>query len=371
MKATIDRKAFLAVYGGVAAAAPTRSPKAILCSVLLEVSDDGSFLTATDLEVQVRCRVPGVQTRQPGSAVLPKEIGRILQSSADDTMDLTVEDDRLTVRGEHSEFSLPLEDAALFPVAGPIEGGRSCEVDATSLRAAIRRTHYAADTESSRYALGGALLECDESAMALVATDGRRLARQSIAADAINLDAVVVAPPVVPLKALKLLDKVLADTEGPVLVTWEAAGAMVRADGVEVRTRLVEGRFPRYQDVFPAEGSIRARIAMEAGRLRAATDQAAIVTSVESRTVVFRFEAGMLRLAAESAHVGSSNVELPIDHDGDSIEMSFDPRYLTEGLKPLEDDAIVTVGLIDGKNAAVLLTEDGFSYVVMPMTKDK
>ena len=123
-----------------------------------------------------------------------------------------------------------------------------------------------------------------------------------------------------------------------------------------IYSRLVEGRFPRYQDVFPA--NVEVKIPLEAGPLRLAVEQASIVTSEESRGVDFQFGAGVLKLASQAADVGSSHVELPIAYEGKTVEITFDPRYLADALKTLDDNAAITAELIDSKNAAVFKTDD-------------
>ena len=79
---------------------------------------------------------------------------------------------------------------------------------------------------------------------------------------------------------------------------------------------------------------------------------------------------GAILLASQATDVGSSNVELPIDYAGEPVEITFDPRYLSDALKTLEDTASITAELIDAKNAAVFKTEDQYTYVVMPLTRD-
>ena len=110
---------------------------------------------------------------------------------------------------------------------------------------------------------------------------------------------------------------------------------------------------------------------MEAGSLRMAVEQASIVTSEESRGVDFQFGSGVLRLMSQSADVGSSHVELPIAYDGKAVEITFDPRYLVDALKTLDDTTAITAELIDSKNAAVFKTDDHYTYVVMPLTRER
>jgi DNA polymerase-3 subunit beta len=93
------------------------------------------------------------------------------------------------------------------------------------------------------------------------------------------------------------------------------------------------------------------------------------VTSEDSRGVDFSFGSGVLKLSCQSADVGRSQVELPIDYEGKTVEITFDPRYLIDALKTLDDTAAITAELIDAKNAAVFKTDDHYTYVVMPLTR--
>ena len=142
----------------------------------------------------------------------------------------------------------------------------------------------------------------------------------------------------IPVKALKLIERNLADDDIDVhLAIQSGAAVLVRTERAVIYSRLVEGRFPRYQDVFPA--SVEVKIPLEAGPLRLAVEQASIITSEESRGVDFQFCDGALKLTSQAADVGSSHVELPIAYEGKMLEITFDPRYLADALKTLDDNA--------------------------------
>jgi DNA polymerase-3 subunit beta len=176
--------------------------------------------------------------------------------------------------------------------------------------------------------------------------------------------------PVVPVKALKLLERNLLDDDPPVHLAFQGGSAiLVRTDRAVVYSRLLEGRFPRYQDVFPSQ--VESRIPLEVGPLHSAVEQAAIVTSEESRGVDFAFGRDLLKLTSQAPDQGSSDVQLPIAYDGKTIEITFDPRYLADSLKTLDPALPLTAELIDGRNAAVFKTDDGYTYVVMPLTRDR
>jgi DNA polymerase III subunit beta len=356
----------------VSGVVPTRSPKPILQNVkLIADVDDGSVLIGTDLEVGIRHRVLGIKVEKPGTVILPTtQIGSILRTGTDPVLTIETDADRLIVQGMHSEFVLPLEDASLFPEVPDFAAPSYHIVGASDLKKLIRRTIFATDVESTRYALGGVLVELTVESIAMVGTDGRRLARMSAPAEAKNNPPPQGGSPVIPVKALKLIERNLADDDPPVHLTLQTGTAvLMRSERAVIYSRLVEGRFPRYQDVFPANTDVK--IPLEVGSLRMAVEQASIVTSEESRGVDFQFGSGMLRLTSQSADVGSSHVELPIAYEGKTIEITFDPRYLIDALKTLDDTTSITAELIDSKNAAVFKTNDLYTYVVMPLTREQ
>src|SRR5579875_1946686 len=210
---------------------------------------------------------------------------------------------------------------------------------------------FATDVESTRYALGGVLVELTNEAIAMVGTDGRRLAKMAAQAEAENDAPAPTGMPVIPVKALKLIERNLDDDDPPVHLTIQSGtSVLVRTHNAVIYSRLVEGRFPRYQDVFPAKSEVR--IPMEVGPLRLAVEQASIVTNEESRGVDFNFTPESLSLASQAADVGSSQVELPLNYEGKAVEITFDPRYLIDALKTLDDASFLTAELIDHKNAA-------------------
>jgi DNA polymerase-3 subunit beta len=371
MKALCNREGLLAAFGMVSGVVPARSPKPILQNVkLVADADEGSILMATDLEVGIRHRVLGMKVDQPGSAILPTaRFGSILRTSDDPELAVEVEGDQLVVRGLRSEFTLPGEDPGLYPEVPDFAATGFHSVAAADLRKLIRRTIFATDVESTRYALGGVLVELTPEGITMVGTDGRRLARMSAPVEAENAPTPA-GSPVIPVKALKLIERNLDDNDPPVHIAIQGTTAvLIRTERAVIYSRLVEGRFPRYQDVFPA--NIEVKIKLEAGPLRLAVEQASIVTSEESRGVDFLFGGGVLKLSSQAADVGRSHVELPIPYDGKAVEITFDPRYLTDALKTLDDTAEVTAELIDSKNAAVFKTDDHYTYVVMPLTRDK
>ena len=186
MKSLCNREGLLVGFGLVSGVVPARSPKPILQNVKLVADPDGgSILMATDLEVGIRYRVLGVKVDRAGAVILPtSKMQSILRTSTDEELAIEVNDDQLLVRGRHAQFKMPTDDPALYPEVPDFAASAYHVVAAADLKKLIRRTMFATDVESTRYALGGVLVELTDDSITMVGTDGRRLAQMSAAAEA-------------------------------------------------------------------------------------------------------------------------------------------------------------------------------------------
>jgi DNA polymerase-3 subunit beta len=254
-----------------------------------------------------------------------------------------------------------------FPDLPTFAEDRFHEISAGSLREMIRRTVFAAADETARYSMTGVLWELDEESAKLVATDGRRLALAQGLAVAHGGHSTKGQAPVVPTKAMGLLERNLADDEEePVKVCLRPNEVLFRTERAVVYSRLVEGRFPDYKQVMPKKQGTK--IVLQAAPFQAAVRQAAIMTDEDSKRVTFRFSKNNLTLKAQGATAGRSKIDLPIEYDGKSLEIGFNPTYLVDMLKVLPPDAELTLDLIDAGSPALFRYGSDYSYLVMPLT---
>lgn len=370
MKALFDREGLLAAFQIVSSVAPTRSPKAILQNVKLVVAKDRAEVMATDLEVVgARMEVRGVKVEQPGEALLPTgKLTSILREVMDQEISIEAGNEASLLKGAQSEFELPADDPAQYPEIPSFEGDNYHQIQANLLRDMITRTAFAAAQENARYALTGVLWELDEEKVRLVATDGRRLAVTQGLSVMHGNHKTGVQTPVVPSKAMNLLEKNLADPEEQILVAIRPNEALFKTSRAVIYSRLVEGRYPPYKEVFPKKTT--AKIPLTVGPFQSAVRQAAILTDEESKGVDFTFAKNKLTLKAHVADRGRAKVELPIEYDGKAIEIAFQPKFLTDMLHVLEADASVTLELADANSAALFRAGDDYSYIVMPLTRE-
>lgn len=369
MKLIVEREKLLHAFQMTAAVAPSRSPKPILQNIKLEAADDSATLMATDLEIGIRTEIAGIQVLAPGATILPKDrFGLILRESSDDKLQLESDGAKTRVTGEHSQFQLPTQNPDEFPPVQPFQEERYHELPARFLRELIRRTVYATDSESSRYALGGVLLELTAEGITAVGTDGRRLARQEGPAKSVG-GHVTTENTIVPTRAIQLVERALADNDGEVQLAARDNDVLVRSQRTTIYTRLVEGRYPKWRDVFPRQGD-GIQIELSVGPFHSAVRQAAIVTSEDRRGVDFTFGEGKVVLTGHGAELGESHIELPIAYDGTKTPVKLDPRYVSDFLRVLDPDATFTFHLRDAESAVVCTTGDGYAYVIMPLSRE-
>ncbi len=369
MKVTCERDELLRAFQMAAGVAPIRSPKPILQNIKLQVTQDRATLLATDLEVGIRIEVPGFGVEAPGAVLLPiQRFGSILRESTDEKLQLESDGARTRVWGERSEFHLPTENPDEFPEVALFQEERYHKLPVRFFRELIRRTIFATDSESSRFALGGVLVEMAAGQIIGVATDGRRLARQDGPAEAVGGHETQDRT-IIPARSMQLLERAMTDTEGEVQIAARENDMMVKSERVTLYTRLVEGRFPKWRDVFPRTDQSTA-IELTVGPFHSAVRQAGIVTDENHRGVDFSFGDGKAVLLARAAETGESHVEMPIAYDGDTLSVMLDPRYLSDFLKVLEPDTVFTLNIRDSESAVVASTSDGYSYVIMPLARD-
>ena len=370
MKLHCHRPTLATAFQIVSGVVPSRTPKDILRNVKLQVGGGKATLVGTDQEVGIRYDIPGVETDSDGEVLLPKDrLIAILRELTDDGVDLEVTEKALWVRSGHSEFKLSAEDPAEFPPVQAFDATSYHVVPAASFKEMIKRTVFATDTESTRYALGGVLMEFGADKLTMAATDSRRLAVVSTVSSVIGTIEPRATQPVVPAKALSLIERSITENDQDVYLAVYPNSVLVKVGSSTIYSRLVEGRFPRYADVIPTSGG--SVIDMLVSPFYSAVRQAQIVTNEESRGVDFTFENGVLRLTSVAADIGQSKIEMPISYDGTAITITFDPRYIADFLRILDASTSVKLQLTDGESAAVLRTDDGYTYVIMPLARDR
>ncbi|MFZ5829181.1 MAG: DNA polymerase III subunit beta [Planctomycetota bacterium] len=370
MKLTCEREKLLHAFQTAASVAPSRSPKPVLSNVKLEASAEAVTLLGTDLEMGIRVDVAGIEVEAPGAVLLPIDrVGAVLRESSDEKLLLESDGRKTLIRGQWAEFQLPSENPDEFPQVAGFSENAYHELSARFFRELVRRTVFATDPENSRYALGGVLVEFSEEDVVAIGTDGRRLAKQEGPAKSVGGHSTTGRQTIVPTRAMTVIERATGDNEEQILLAARDNDIIVRSGRTTVYSRLVEGRYPKWRDVFP-RGDEGIEIEATVGPFYSALRQAAIVATGERRAIEFRFGEGKVMMAGHGAEQGESHVELPIAYDGATVPVSLDWRFFGEFLRVLDSEAVIKLRIRDSESAVVCSTSDGYAYVIMPLARD-
>jgi len=200
-----------------------------------------------------------------------------------------------------------------------------------------------------------------ESVLTMVATDGRRLSR---AVGTTRSKNGADARAIVPCKAMHLFQRVLGEGDEPAGVRITDNQIMVRCARATVSAGLVEGQFPKYEDVIPTD--CNKEIELPTDELLSAVKQAALLTNEESKGIRFALARDGLTLSSRAPEQGEATISLAVAYTGEPIEIGFNPFFLIEALRAVHADS-VKFQLKEPKRPGVLLSGDDLLYVVMPV----
>lgn len=402
MKVICDRGALLDAVNLVAAVVPQRTPTPALSCVKIVASKGsaGSQLTlaGSDAETSLHLTVTAVDVHTPGEVAIPADKLRAIVAAEDGEPTLTLETDGdlCHIRGQNAHFRVFAYPTADFPplpdFAATVAGSAGAEPAKTVFSQSagllldlVSKTTFATARETSRYAINGVLLKRDGKKMEMVATDGRRLALCRATASGGGKDSGTVSC-IVPTKALNILQKLVvseddtvrvAVTDSRIFFAFEepaAGGGKGDKDKHAPHPRavltstLVEGTFPPYEDVIPKDQDKRVRASRD--MLTSAVRKASVLTNEESRGVRMAFSGGdkRLKLSSRAPEMGESEIGVDLAaYEGDDIEISFNPSFLTDVLKVVSDDEVIFELKAPNKPGLIKTQGGDFLYVVMPV----
>jgi DNA polymerase-3 subunit beta len=323
------------------------------------------LLTGTDLEV----RIDREMDYHGDALLLPgHRLSAILRAATGDSVTLTPKGTSVTVKCGGGSWTLPTEDVLEYPTWDAGDMKAICRLPADQFGRAAKATIYATDTQSSRYALGGVLLEVtpteDGSMQHWVATDGRRLSCVETETD----QAMNESKTIVPARVIAAVSS-MSGGEGSVQVEANSKEVRFTIDGCTVTGRLVEGLFPRWRDVM---GELEGEPAVIAtGELLQAVSAAAIVTSEQSKGITLTWAGDTLTLVGRSSEYGESKCTCPTIEHGAPATTKLDPKYLAQFLSNLPPDEEPQVDVyVNDSQSRVLLKCGPYTGVIMPLAAE-
>jgi len=345
--------------------AEKRSSMPILSNILLEVRDSRLAITATDLEISFRGFYEAEVQNEGRLTVPARKFYEIVRGMVDE--DLVLKETKqsglnlIGSRANYQLLGLPPDD---FPPMPDYEQVDYMEMSSELMVDMIDKTIFSVSLEETRYNLAGVFLEKYEkenkSFLRMVSTDGHRLSlveKESVEARQMTLEKGVI----ISRKGLNEMRK-MAESEKSLKMGFSTNSAVARGEDGILVMRLLEGRFPDYQLVIPK----KIDKTMKASRKEFLEMLRRI--SVISPSVLFTLSPKELQLSAVNPDLGEAKETLPVEYEGDQLEMGFNPRYFIEAGSALKSE-VITIGFQAVGNPCVVSSpeDSGFTGVIMPI----
>ena len=331
MQIVISREALLKPLTMVSSVVERRHTLPVLANVLLSVEKDQLSVTGTDMEVELVGRTPVDEVKKAGAVTVPaRKFLDISRSLADGTMlELTAKDDKLTLKSGRSRYTLATRPATEFPLVEDETDSFSVTVAQPLLGELLDRTGFSMAQQDVRYYLNGMLFEAAADYLRVVATDGHRLAMDTLQMknEVKDLQQVIL-----PRKGVLELAKLLGEG-GDITLTFGKNHIRARMPEFTFTSKLVDGAFPPYQRVLPKGGD--KVLSADADTLRQALTRAAILSNEKYHGVRLILSKGEVQIHANNPEQEEAEEAVAVDYSGDDIEMGFNVSYLIDVLTTL------------------------------------
>jgi len=371
MKVACDRVALTRAVQVASSVVASRSPKPALGCIKMEAEKGSVTLLATDLEVGIRILLEKMDVTEPGTSLIPADrFHAILRELDVDTITLTSTEQETTIEAPGAHFSVLGDNPADFPQVPEFPESGAFEIGADELMALVERTLFATAKENTRYALNGVLWEVEGKDVTLVSTDGRRL---SLARGKCEGGPAEKISAIVPSKAMLLIQRCVADVSDlnqPARVVLGEKEILVESPPVDgsrrvAYSRLVDGHFPKYEDVIPKDFDKKATLNTKA--FISAVRKAALLTNEESRGVTLKFASNELVLTSRTPEMGQAEIRMPVQYEGDDLEIGFNPNYLLDAAKVVDAEELV-FSFKSPNKPGMLAEGKTFLHIIMPVS---
>jgi DNA polymerase-3 subunit beta len=372
VKIWIDKKTFLKSWGMAERCAGAPGHLDILAGVYVGAGPGGVEMRSTNLRVSLACQATGVETVEPGAAVLPvKGVSELFGKAGSDEFTLEVADGKATMVSGKSRYRFSTYPCGDFPKT-PTSAGASpfCSIKAGSLALASERGGICAEPKDAypQY-LSSVYFDLVSAGLNVASTDKKRLALYKADAESAGNDGAVLLPLHGVREMLRLVGALSPDAE--VKIALDGAQAYFITPAAELAVRCVESKFPNYSKIMPKSANTAASV--DRAELIAALERIDIAVRDENRTVVVELgNDGNCALSGKSRQFGEASETLPCEQAGGSLKASFSARFFLDAVKASEGPSVrLAWETPDGHMAVSPNGSDIFTCLIAPVEPGK
>jgi DNA polymerase-3 subunit beta len=341
----------------------------ILSNILLEAKGGRVFLTATDLELGIRCSCPAKVKKEGAGTVPAKRLLDYVRLLPD--TDLTIkflENHWASIICGRSRTKMAGMSRESFPELPQMPEATN-RISTGMLSSMIAKTIFAISMEESRFTLNGALLVIRPEGVVMVSTDGHRLAYiENVGANGVeNRPFQALVPKKAMSEILKLSQEAEADAN--TVISGDDNHLFFQFGERLLITRKLTGNFPDYERVLPKDH--HQVVTLQRDEIKSAVERVAQFADERSRAIRVQFGPGEVKVFTSSVETGESEESVPATYTGPEIDIGFNAQYLLDFLRAISQEQ-VSFELKDQKSAGEMRPagEVGsyrYRYVVMPM----
>lgn len=360
MKVSVKKDSLLNGIQTVQNIITPKSALPILMNILIETQQDKIKLTATDLDIGISCEIP-VDIQEAGAITVPaKRFADIIKEMPSSDIDITTKKNNMVIiEAEPCQFKIMGLARDEFPKLPEFKDREAVRLEQGVLKEMLGLVSFAASTDETRYILNGIMFKISKDNLTLVATDGKRLA---VMERKINKEIEGDISIIIPIKTIYELNRALQE-EGDLSLILGNNQVLFDLGGVVIISRLIEGEFPDYQQVVPPVSNNKIRV--ERDRFLLAVKRAALLATPDYQAVKLELFKNKLVVSKSTPDIGESREEVLVDYQGREMAIGFNPVYLTDVLKNI-NDVNVEFEVTDSEKPGVIRV-DGYVYIVLPM----
>lgn len=370
MEFAIAKESFLKALQRVQGIIENRKTMPILSNVLISAQPEKIEIIATDLEVGMKSSFPANVTKAGKITVSAKKLYEIIKELPEEEVHFsTRENDWVDLRCGKAHFNLVGLSPEEFPFFPAVNDNTFLTIKGSLIRELVEMTAIAICHDETKYNLNGifikALEEEGKTVLRLVATDGHRLAmaeKEIASVASTDLKNGVIFPK----KGIFELKKMTDDDDSEIMLSFLDNSAVVKKNDTVVVMRLVDGYFPDYTRVMPADNDKLATIKREdfIHSLR----RMAILSSEKFKGIMMELKNGIMEISASNPELGDARETLEVNYEGPDLAIRFNARYLLDSLSVMGQELVI-LALKDELSPAILkpYQSEDFLTVIMPM----
>lgn len=354
MKFIVSSAALLKELNHINGVVTTNPVVPILENFLFEVEDGKLIITASDLQTSMITELE-VEAKDNGSIAVPAKILlETLKNLPEQPVTFSIDENTYSIEisSDNGRYRLAGENSTDFPKIPEVTDGFNVDISTDALSSAISNSIFATSNDELRPAMTGVYVNLSETNTTFVATDGHRLIRYR----RVDVAAEGEHSIIIPRKALNLLKTTLPGENSNVTVEFNNANAFFHFNNIKMICRLIDERFPDYENVIPADNENF----MSINRLEILNSlkRISIYANKTTNQVRLKITGSELQISAEDLDFSNeANERLSCEHDGEDIEIGFNARFLMEMINNL-DSKEITLQLSEPNRAGLIVPKE-------------